>query len=245
MPRLDSDSSPSAGSRLRTAGIVERARGEVPALAVCVGIGDEIVSRSFGRLRPDDPRPLPEDSLFLVASLVKPIVAAGVLILVERGRLGVDDRVCEYVPEFAAVGKSDMLIRHLLTHTSGLPDQLPESDRLRQENQPLSVFVERTCGTTASVRTGTRSRYQSMGILLLGEIVRRSTGMPLRDWLDQEIFEPLGMRDTSLGARPESLSRIARDRARPRARSGKFLELEQQILADLGRSLGRFDHDRA
>ena len=183
--------------------------GEVPAIAVQVGQGERTVSRFFGRLRLDDPRRLPENSLFLVASLVKPIVAAGALILVERGRLGLDDRVCEHVPEFEAEGKQDVLIRHLLTHTSGLPDQLPESERLREENQPLSVFVERTCASPLLFAPGTRSRYQSMGSLMLGEIVRRLTGMPVRDWLAQEIFEPLGMTDTSLGGGLETLPRIA------------------------------------
>lgn len=184
--------------------------GEVPAIALEIGRGRETVARAFGRLRLDDPRRLPDDARFLVASLVKPIVAAGVLILVERGRLGLDDRVCEHVPEFAAEGKADVLVRHLLTHTSGLPDQLPESDRLRAENQPLSVFVERTCASPLLFAPGTRSRYQSMGTLMLAEIARRLTGMPLRDWLDQEIFRPLGMDRTSLGAGAETLPRIAR-----------------------------------
>ena len=115
----------------------------IPAAGLCVGRGGGVVRpRFFGRQRPEpDAPPLREDALFLVASITKPVTAAAVMLLVERGKLALDDRVAEFVPAFAQHGKQDVRIRHLMTHTSGLPDMLPENEALRAAHQPLEAFV--------------------------------------------------------------------------------------------------------
>jgi CubicO group peptidase (beta-lactamase class C family) len=175
--------------------------GEVPASALCVGRRGAMVEPCVFGVAPGTP--------FLVASITKPILAAGVMALVERGRLGLDDRVAEYVPEFVGEGKGDVRIRHLLTHTSGLPDMLPENDQLRAAHAPLSAFVEGACRHPLLFPPGTRLRYQSMGFALLGEILARLAGAPAAEFLRRELFEPLGMADTALGAPADWLDRIA------------------------------------
>src|SRR6185369_5231936 len=75
-----------------------------------------------------------EDAIFLIASITKPVVGMGALILAERGLLALDDRAEQYVPEFGKIGKHAITIRHLMTHTSGLPDMLPQNVELRKEN---------------------------------------------------------------------------------------------------------------
>ena len=91
----------------------------IPAAGFCVGRAGGIVRpRFFGRQRPEpEAPPLREDALFLVASITKPVTVAAVMLLVERGKLALDDRVAEFVPAFGQHGKQDVRIRHLMTHT--------------------------------------------------------------------------------------------------------------------------------
>jgi len=117
--------------------------------------------------------------------------------------------VSHYVPAFAAEGKRDVLIRHLLTHTSGLPDMLPDNEKLRGAHQPLSSFLQGTSRLPLMFPPGTRVNYQSMGIAMLVEIVHQITGVTLSDFLAKEVFGPLEMPDTSLGVTGERRARIA------------------------------------
>jgi CubicO group peptidase (beta-lactamase class C family) len=177
------------------------ASGLMPAAALCVGRDGAMAEpRVFGA---------PPDSLFLVASLTKPVTAAAVMMLVERGTLVLDDRVADYIPEFAHNGKADVRLRHLLTHTSGLPDMLPENVALRAAHAPLDAFVAGTCRQPLSFPSGTRVRYQSMGFAVLAEVVRRVTGLTLAAFLERELFAPLGMGDSYLGVGPDHAGRIA------------------------------------
>ncbi|WP_339911856.1 serine hydrolase domain-containing protein [Symmachiella dynata] len=155
----------------------------------------------FGRQMCDaDSPPIREDAIFLIASITKPIVGMAALLLVERGEFVLDDRVKNIVPEFGNNGKHGVTFRHLLTHTSGLPDMLPNNTELRTAQAPLSAFVEETCRQPLAFRPGRGVQYQSMGFCMLGEIIRRVTGQSCAEFLQNEIFAPLGMHDTALGA---------------------------------------------
>jgi len=168
------------------------AAGDVRAAALHVQQGRVTLARGFGQARG------PEE-IFLLASITKPMTATGVMILVERRRVSLDDPVRRYLPEFTGGDRDLVTVRQLLTHTSGLPDMLPENLELRKRFAPLSEFVARTCKTPLLFKPGAQVRYQSMGILLAAEIAQRVTGTPFRDFLRKELFEPLGMRRTSLG----------------------------------------------
>lgn len=174
--------------------------GEVPVSCLCVG--------RRGGVSAPWMRNAADDALFVAASLTKPVVAITAMQLIERGRLGLDDRVVEYLPEFSGDGKDEVRLRHLMTHTSGLPDQLPENEALRSAHAPLSAFLAGACATPLLFRPGTRVRYQSMGFVLLGEIVARVAATPLPELLRREVFDPLGMADTALGAPESWLGRI-------------------------------------
>ncbi|GAC1475493.1 MAG: serine hydrolase domain-containing protein [Isosphaeraceae bacterium] len=175
--------------------------------------------RFFGGMGPEPgSRPIRENALFLVASLTKPVTAVAVMILVERGEITLDDRVTDFVPEFGQNGKRDIRVRHLLTHTSGLPDMLPSNQALRAAHASLSRFIEEICALPPGFEPGTRFGYQSMGTAMLGEIVRRVAGLSLPEFLRGHVFEPLGMVDTSLGWRPETRDRIAAIRLEPEER---------------------------
>jgi CubicO group peptidase (beta-lactamase class C family) len=174
---------------------------QVGAAAIVVARdGKVVLSRGFGTLAPTPGSPpVTADSVFLLASITKPVTACALMLLVERGMLSLEEPASRYLPEFTGDAREKIRVRDLLSHTSGLPDMLPENIDLRRKNAPLGEFVRRTYTTPLLFPPGTNVRYQSMGILLAGEIVEKLTGMRLRDFERSEIFEPLGMKSSSLG----------------------------------------------
>ena len=192
----------------------------VPGAALVVGRGGRCLPpRLFGRQRPGpDAPPLRADALFLVASITKPVTATAVMMLVERGVLSLHDRVADHMPDFARNGKQEVRILHVLTHTSGLPDMLPENLRLRREHQPLAAFVAGTCRVVPAFRAGTAVNYQSTGFAILAELVHQTSGRLLPEFLAQEVFTPLGMHGTSLGCTGQRRDRVAAVRIRQRSK---------------------------
>ena len=160
--------------------------------------GESVDPIAAGTRRLDDAAKVETDTIFLVASITKPIVAAAVVKLIEDGLVLLDDPVTHYVPEFGENGKEKIQIRHLLTHTSGLPDQIPENRSYREAKRPLADFVGRICELPLAFEPGTHISYQSSGIAMLGEVCERVTGIDLADYLKQVIFDPLGLKDTTL-----------------------------------------------
>lgn len=175
------------------------ASGEVPAISVCVGQGGGTLEKIAG---------VGPDALFLAASLTKPVVAAATLRLLERGWLTLDEPVASILPEFAGEGRDAVRVRHLLAHTSGLPDMLPDNDDLRSSQAPIERFVAGTCAAPLIAPPGSRSLYSSMGYALLGEIVARLTERPLAEALAQEVFTPLSMGNTHLGVGADRRGRV-------------------------------------
>jgi CubicO group peptidase (beta-lactamase class C family) len=175
--------------------------GKFPAIRFLIGDADELHGPvSFGSQTLDGKTPLVPDPIFLIASITKPIVAMAGLLLVERGQITLSDRVTDYLPDFGKQGKYGVEIRHLLTHTSGLPDMLPNNLELRKHNAPLSKFLAEICETPLSFPAGRAVQYQSTGLLVLAEILHQVTGQTCADFCRKEIFQPLGMMDTELGA---------------------------------------------
>jgi len=175
----------------------------VPSIGIFVARGDRTTGTMlFGRQRLDDEsqRTIRDDAIFLIASITKPIVAMSAMLLVESGEVRLDDRVSRYLPEFAGQGKNGIRIRHLMTHTSGLPDMLPENRELRESGAGLEEFVAGTCAIEPDFKPGHRVQYQSMGFGVLGELISRVTGQTCAEWLNARVLTPLGLESTRLGA---------------------------------------------
>ncbi|MBY0230153.1 MAG: beta-lactamase family protein [Gemmataceae bacterium] len=188
----------------RACGLLKKwaAEDKIPSAGICVGRRGRMVEpRFFGPVKPD--------ALFLTASLTKPLTVTAAMMLVERGLLALEDRVSSLLPAFK---HEAVQVRHLMTHTSGLPDMLPDNEKLRKAHKPLAAFVDGACKVPLLFAPGTRVSYQSMGTLLLAEIVHQASGKALRDFLAEEVFGPLGMADTSLGWVESKKARIARVR---------------------------------
>ena len=162
--------------------------------------GKTVFHRGFGRLdaNPDAPATQP-DTVYLLASISKPVTVCGLMLLVERGQVQLSDPVQDYLPEFQGDRKAEVKVWHLLSHVSGMPDMLPDNVALRKAHAPLDQFVKSALRTPLLYQPGTQFAYQSMGTLLAAEIVERITGMRLRDFLQREIFLPLKMQHTVLG----------------------------------------------
>ncbi|MBK8039540.1 MAG: beta-lactamase family protein [Verrucomicrobiaceae bacterium] len=153
--------------------------------------GTEVVQKAFGKATPD--------SMFLLGSITKPLTAAAVIVLVDRGEVKLSDAAVKVLPEFNEGARKDITIEQLLTHTSGLPDQLEDNNALRARHAPLAEFVKGAVRTPLLFAPGTQYHYQSMGILLAAEIVERVTKTPLPQFLQEHVFTPLGMKRTVLG----------------------------------------------
>ena len=185
----------------------------IPGGAILVGRKGKIVPpRFFGRQGPEeDARLLRKDAMFLMASITKPVVYLGAMMLVERGQLNLSDPVTRYVPEFKAHGKEETLVGHLFTHTSGLPDMLKDNVKLRKDHAPLKSFLDGAAKDTVPLfAAGTKLSYQSMGTAVVADIIQRLSGKTIAEFLRKEIFDPLGMKSTGLGAKGFSRQRLVR-----------------------------------
>ena len=198
----------------------EDAPGRIPGAAIVVGRqGKTIAPRFFGRQGPlaDDP-PIRDDGIFLLASITKPITYTAGMMLVERGLLGLTDRVTDYIPELRSrnttQSKGEMRVIHLFTHTSGMPDMLPANVELRERHAPLEDFVAGAIDAELLFTPGTDLSYQSMGTLLTAEIVQRLSGKTIQQFVKDEIFDPLKLESSafgSLGLASERLVRVVTD----------------------------------
>jgi len=180
---------------------------------VCRPQGRVVEPHFFGRQRPEkDAPPLRKDAMFLVASITKPVTVTGVMMLVERGEITLSDKVSKFVPRFAANGKDEIQVRHLMTHSSGLPDQLPDNIKMRMAHKPLSAFIDATCELSPLYPPGRRSATRAWARPCSARSSIRCRAGPFQEFLRQEIFDPLGMKDTSLGWQAEKKERLAQVR---------------------------------
>lgn len=165
--------------------------GTLHGAALEVQRGDQVYRKAFGKAD--------LESMFLLGSISKPLTAVAAMVLVDRGELRLSDRAVKFLPEFSEGARKEVTVEHLLIHTSGLPDQLPDNNALRARHAPLSEFVKQAARTPLLFAPGTEYHYQSMGILLAAEIVERITKTALPDFLEKEVLAPLGMKRTVLG----------------------------------------------
>jgi len=139
------------------------------------------------------------ERVFIIASISKPIIATGAMVLKDRGKLALRDRVVRFVPEFRGGGRDEVTIQNLLTHTAGLPDNLPQIHQLLARQVGLDEIFAATCKVPLLFKPGDALSYSNLGVLVLKEIMERITGLPLKEFLKMEVFEPLAMNATSLG----------------------------------------------
>lgn len=169
-------------------------------------------------------KPMTNDALFWIASMSKPITASALMILVDEGKVKVDDPVEKYLPEFkgqmftAEKDESHVLlkkpvhpirVRDVLSHTSGLPFksaiEVPALDLF-----PLATRVRSYADEPLLHQPESKYLYSNEGINTAGRIIEVVSGMKYEDFLEKRLFQPLGMKDTTFWPNAEQISRIAK-----------------------------------
>lgn len=141
-----------------------------------------------------------ENSVFRIASMTKSFVAVAILQLRDAGKLRLDDPVSDYVNEFSEFSvptsdAPDITIRHLLTHTSGLPEDDPWGDRLLDMSVD-SFYQVLDAGLSFSNTPGVKYEYSNTPFALLGEIIHKVSGQPFEAYINAHVLAPLGMKAT-------------------------------------------------
>jgi CubicO group peptidase (beta-lactamase class C family) len=170
--------------------------------------------------------PMSADTIFRVASMTKPITALAIMMLVDEGKLKVDDRVDKYLPEFVGqklvAGKDGdrailkdpsrpITVRDLLTHTSGLPDSMPPGLPAIESlhNPTLAEAVKSFAKRPLTFEPGSKWSYSNAGMAALGRIVEVVSDRPYDEFLRERLFAPLGMVDTTFYPTREQMRRVA------------------------------------
>lgn len=197
--------------------ILTRATGEgqVAAAVLHVVQREKSFTRSFGKVN--------EDAMFLLGSISKPITVTALMTLFDRGEFDLDDRVKKFIPQFVGDHRDEVTMQHLLSHVSGLPDQLAKNDELRTRHAPLSEFVEHAIRTPLQFVPGSKYQYSSMGILLAARVAELISGTDIPTLVDRAVFQPLHMQHSALGLgrfKLESVVPCQTEHAAPEAGGG-------------------------
>ncbi len=162
--------------------------------------------KAYGRMGYGDfDRPMPKNAIFDLASLTKVVATTtAAMLLVQEGKLDLNARVQHYLPGFRGAGKEKVTVRHLLTHSSGLPP----FKKYFLENLPPGEIIRRILEEPLEYSPGQESRYSDLGMILLGKIIEKLSGQPLDQFCRQRIFEPLGMGETGFKPPQTLWSRI-------------------------------------
>ncbi len=169
--------------------------GVYPGAAVVVGRRDTILYRhGYGSYTPRDSRtPDPDWSLWDVASLTKVVATStSVALLVQQGKISLDDPVSRYVPRLSGRGRDSITVRMLLDHTSGLPAWKRLSDPSGQRDVALALLFD----TPPMRSVGQSPLYSDLNAMLASELVESVTGRSFDDFTTSEVFAPLGMAGT-------------------------------------------------
>ena len=176
-------------------------RGQYSGSIVVAQRGKIVYRNAFGEANERTHQPFTPGTPSCLASVSKQFTAMAVMMLAEQKKLDYDDPVAKYLPEVSRYG-AGITIRHLLTHTSGIPDvgDLGIDHPGLTNAEVLKTLSALT--STPPTKPGETYRYSNTGYILLGLVVERVSGQTLGDFLQQRVFRPLGMRNTSVGRRP-------------------------------------------
>lgn len=236
-PGLPQPAPAAAGmDEVRLAKIAERmgafvAEGQASGVVNLVARDGKIAYRNaVGMAEIETNRAMQPDTMFAIASMTKPITATAVMILRDEGKLALDDPVAKYLPEFSEVKFQDqppqrpITLRDLMTHTAGLGGS-------QQNEGSLAATAAAIARRPLLFQPGAKWSY-SPGLTVCGRVVEVVAGQPFEKFLDQRIFQPLGMKDTTFFPDEAQQRRLAR-LYKPGAQPGS-LEATTHWLSDLG-----------
>lgn len=188
--------------------LMERALGEgvFPGAVLAVGSSEQATIHTYGVTTTlEGGAPVSEETIYDLASLSKLFTATAALMLLERGEFRLDDPVGRFLPAFAQGDKAEIRLRHLLTHTSGLPAFNPYYQVARGQAEMLDAIAR----TALQYKTGSQVVYSCLGFITLANVVQTVTGQSLDRFLSDNLFEPLGMGSTGYGPIEQPRERVA------------------------------------
>lgn len=218
------------------AGVLARAvdNGQVQTAVLHASRSGAEFTRHFGKAASDD-------AMFLLGSISKPICVTALMTLFDRGEFRLEDPLMKFVPESAGEGRERVTLRQLLTHVSGLPDQVPENQMLRTNHAELAEFVDRAIHTPLLFAPGERYQYSSMGILLATHVAETISGVDIREFVEQTVFAPLQMTHSAQGLgrfELEEMVRVQTEHAAPESGAGDPSARDWDWNSSYWRSLG-------
>lgn len=177
--------------------------GKIPGAVILVEKNNKVVFRKaygyawkydFDHVLLDKPERMTVNHLFDIASLTKVVgTTTSVMLLADRGLLGIDDPVSKYIRAFDTPDKKDISIRHLLTHSAGLFEWYPMYYLASDKQESYQLIGE----LPLKFPVGEQRRYSDLGFVLLGQIIETVTGQSLEDFMETNIFQPLRMNHTA------------------------------------------------
>src|SRR3954470_23084743 len=165
----------------------------VGACVLALDGGEVVFEHAYGVIDVDSKTPCTPGTNFRMASVSKQFTATAIMLLVDRGKLALEDPLNKFFPGFPEYGEK-ITARHLLTHTSGLPayeDLIPESTTLQLDDYDVLHLIMDTM--KPKFAAGSKWEYSNSGYTLLGLIVEQVAQKPFHDFVKSEIFTPLGM----------------------------------------------------
>jgi CubicO group peptidase (beta-lactamase class C family) len=189
------------------------AQNEIAGAVTLVANKDKILHLdATGRADLSSETPLSRDAIFWIASMSKPVTGAAVMIMQDEGKLSIDDPVEKYIPQFANYRKADgtkatITIKNLLTHSSGMPEATAEESK---SSHSLAELVPHFFNKPLQFDPGTKWQYCQSGINTAGRIVEIVSGQSFDQFVQERIFNPLGMKDTTFYPTETQAARIAR-----------------------------------
>ncbi len=170
--------------------------------------GKIVAVRGVGLSEPKKNRAAKPEDIFCLFSTSKPITATMLLMKVDQGDVRLCDKVADYIPEFAVNGKQNVTVAQVLTHTAGFPNLAP--DWGLKQWADWDATIARICMQAAEHEPGTAVHYHALtGSWILGEIARRADGgkRSFAQMCAEDIYGPLGMKDSHMGVRPDMAAR--------------------------------------
>ena len=204
---------------------------EVAGAVPLVASRDKVIQvDAVGRADIAGEKPMQPDTIFWIASMTKPVTGVAVQMLEEEGKLSLDDAVAKHIPELADLKTPDgkpvkPTIRHLLTHTSGMGEASPDEARAARTLADLIPVYARK---PVAFEPGARWQYCQSSINTAARIAEIVSGKPFPELIQERLFQPLGMKDTTFYLSPEQRSRLAKSYRR--TPEGKLEEAEIMIL---------------
>lgn len=169
----------------------EMQRQQIPGVSLAVVRNGKIaLIKSYGLSNVEHQVPVKPETVFQSGSMGKQFTAAAVMILVEEGKLSLDDKISKYFTD-APEGWKDITVRHLLTHTAGMGEYPPDLDMRRDYTEDGYFALIKS--VPLAYRSGTKWDYSNLGYVTLGILIRKVTGKFYGDFLAERIFQPLGM----------------------------------------------------